>query len=176
TNVREILTDIVADDLRARQVIQNMRALFQKRPEERRPQALNALINDVASMVVTDALLRNVTLELDLAPELPPVSGDRVELQQVVLNLVMNALDAVSEASDRPRTVVVRTRALEGGAVQVDVTDSGPGLAPDTLLTIFEPFVSTKPSGMGMGLSVSRSIVTAHEGKIWAENNASGGA
>src|SRR4029450_12409406 len=89
--------DIVADDLRSRQVIQNMRALFQKSAEERRPQALNALVDDVASMVVTDALLRNVSLTLELAPELPQVAGDRVELQQVVLNVVMNALDAVSE-------------------------------------------------------------------------------
>jgi len=175
-NVREILNDIVADDVRARQVIQNMRALFQKHPEERRPQALNTLINDVASMVVTDALLRNVALSLDLALELPLVSGDRVELQQVILNLVMNALDAVAEAGGRPREVVVRTRSLEGRAVQVDVIDSGPGIAPDALLNVFEPFVTTKGSGMGMGLSVSRSIVIAHEGKIWAENNADGGA
>jgi len=175
-SVREILTDIVAADLRARQVIQNMRALFQKHVEEHRPQALNALINDVASMVVTDALLRHVSLAVDLADGLPPVSGDRVQLQQVVLNLVMNALDAVSETQARPRSVLVRTCALEGRAVQVDVIDSGPGIAPDTLLTIFEPFVTTKRSGMGMGLSVSRSIVVAHNGKIWAENNAMGGA
>src|SRR5262249_2561505 len=174
--VREILTDIVADDLRARQVIQNMRALFQKRAEERRPQALNALVDDVASMVVTDALLRNVALTLDLTPELPQVAGDRVELQQVVLNLVMNALDAVADNADAPREVVVRPRPLEGRAVQVEVADSGPGIAPEALPTIFEPFVTTKRSGMGMGLSVSRSIVTAHDGKIWAENNAGGGA
>ena len=174
--VREILTDIVADDFRARQIIQNMRTLFQKRPEERRPQALNALIEDVASMVVTDALLRNVSLTLELAPELPPVAGDRVELQQIVLNLVMNAFDAVSENAGTPREVVVRTRSLEGRAVQVEVADSGPGIAPDALVTIFEPFVTTKRSGMGMGLSVSRSIVTAHDGKIWAENRAGGGA
>ena len=173
--VHEILTDIVADDLRARQVIQNMRALFQKHAEERTPQALNALINDVASMVVTDAVLRQVSLTLDLAPELPPVSGDRVQLQQVVLNLVMNALDAVSEVSD-PRRVLVRTRSLDGTGVQMDVTDTGPGIAADALLAIFEPFVTTKRSGMGMGLSVSRSIVAAHDGKIWAENNAGGGA
>jgi PAS domain S-box-containing protein len=175
-HVREILADIVADDLRARQVIQNMRALFQKHTEERRPQALNALINDVASMVVTDALLRHVSLALQLADELPAVSGDRVQLQQVVLNLVMNAFDAVSETPGRPRSVRVRTRSLDGRAVQVDVIDTGPGIAPDTLLTIFEPFVTTKRTGMGMGLSVSRSIVVAHDGKIWAENNAEGGA
>ena len=176
TKVRDILTDIVADDLRARQVIQNMRALFQKRAEERRPQDLNVLINDVASMVVTDALLRHVDLTLDLAPELPQVSGDRVELQQVVLNLVMNALDAVSEAAGGPRSVIVRTRSLEGRALQMDVTDTGSGIAPDAIITIFEPFVTTKRTGMGMGLSVSRSIVGAHDGKIWAENNAEGGA
>ncbi len=175
-HVREILADIVADDLRARQVIQNMRALFQKHTEERRPQGLNALIHDVASMVVTDALLRHVSLALDLADDLPAVAGDRVQLQQVVLNLVMNAFDAVSETPGRPRSVRVRTRSLEGRAVQVDVIDTGPGIAPDTLPTIFEPFVTTKRTGIGMGLSVSRSIVVAHDGKIWAENNPGGGA
>src|SRR4029078_13399429 len=87
----------------------------------------------------------------------------------------MNAVDGVSERA-APRSVVVRARSLEGRAVQIDVADTGPGIAPDALLTIFEPFVTTKRSGMGMGLSVSRSIVSAHEGKIWAENNAESGA
>ena len=174
--VREILTDIVADDRRARQIIQNMRALFQKGGEERRPLPLNALINEVASMVVSDALLRNVTVTLDLAPDVPLVSGNRVQMQQVVLNLVMNALDAVADVVGQLRTVVVRTRSLEGRAVEVEVADSGPGIAPAVLASLFEPFITTKRSGMGMGLSVSRSIVSAHDGKIWAENNPGGGA
>jgi len=171
-----VLEDIVADDVRAGQVIQNMRALFQKSVGERRLLALNTLINDVASMFMTDALLRKVSVTLELAPELPAVSGDRVQLQQVILNLVMNAIDAVAEDTGRPRRVVIRTRSLEGRSVLMEVADTGPGIAPGALTSIFEPFVTTKRSGMGMGLSVSRSIVSAHGGKIWAANGADGGA
>jgi two-component system sensor kinase FixL len=175
-HVREILADIVADDLRARQVIQNMRALFQKHTEERRPQALNALIHDVASMVVTDALLRHVSLALDLADDLPAVSGDRVPAPAGRAQPGDERVRCGVRDAGRPRSVRVRTRSLEGRAVQVDVIDTGPGIAPDTLPTIFEPFVTTKRTGIGMGLSVSRSIVVAHDGKIWAENNPGGGA
>jgi PAS domain S-box-containing protein len=173
--VSEIFNDIVVADQRARQVIQNMRALFQKGDAQRHPLRLNALINDVATVVGTDALLKNVSITLDLAPQLPLVSGDRVQLQQVVLNLVANAFEAVSDA-DQPRNVLLRTRTRGPNAVQVDVVDTGPGIAVDALASIFEPFVTTKRSGMGMGLSVSRSIVDAHDGRIWAENNADGGA
>jgi PAS domain S-box-containing protein len=173
--VSEIFHDIVVADQRARQVIQNLRAIFQTGDAKRHPLRLNALINDVATVVGTDALLKNVSVTLDLAPQLPLVSGDRVQLQQVVLNLLANAFDAVSDA-DRPRNVLLRTRTRGTNAVQVDVVDTGPGIAADALASIFEPFVTTKRSGMGMGLSVSRSIVGAHEGKIWAENNAGGGA
>ena len=171
----EIFNDIVVADQRARQVIQNMRALFQKGDAQRHPLRLNALIDDVATVVGTDALLKNVSITLDLAPQLPLVSGDRVQLQQVVLNLVANAFEAVSDA-DQPRNVLLRTRTRGPNAVQVDVVDTGPGIAADALTSIFEPFVTTKRSGMGMGLSVSRSIVDAHDGRIWAENNADGGA
>jgi len=174
-DVNEILADIVAADRRAREVIQNMRSLFLKHAEERMPLPLNTLIHDVASLVASDALLRNVSLRLDLAPTLPLVAGDRAQLQQVVLNLVMNAFDALAEVGHRPRQVVVRTRGLDG-AVLVEVADNGPGIAADALASIFEPFVTTKRSGMGMGLSVTRSIMSAHGGKIWAENNEAGGA
>jgi len=174
--VRELLEDIVADDRRARQVLRHMRSLFLKNAAERRPVLLNALINDVATVVLTDALLRNMSVTFDLAPRLPLVSGDRVQLQQVVLNLIMNAFEALSNDTERSGNVLVTTRALEGHAVQLDVVDTGPGIAPDTLASIFEPFVTTKRIGMGLGLSVTRSIVSAHEGKIWAENNPDGGA
>ena len=173
--VTEILHDIVVADQRARQVVQNMRALFVKGDAQRQPLRLNALINDVATVVGTDALLKNVSVTLDLAPQLPLVSGDRVQLQQAVMNLVANAIDAVSDA-DRPRHVLLRTRPHDPNTVQVDVVDTGPGIAAEALASIFEPFVTTKRSGMGMGLSVSRSIVGAHDGRIWAENNADGGA
>src|SRR6185369_13779111 len=101
-----------------------------------------------------DAERRQVSLVLDLAPGLPPVYGDRVQLQQVLLNLLLNALDALSEVTDRPRTVTLRTRAVDGGLVQVDVADTGRGIPAETLASIFKPFVTTKVGGMGMGLSV----------------------
>ena len=174
--VAEILEDIVASDQHAGRVIQHMRSLFKKGDIERRPLLLNNLVNDVVSLLGSDALLRNVSVSLDLAPRLLLVPGDRVQLQQVLLNLVMNAFDAVGEKPDRPGRLIVRTRTLAGRWVQVDVADSGPGIAPDKVDTIFDPFVTTKPTGMGMGLSVSRTIIRAHGGKIWAENDPGGGA
>jgi two-component system, LuxR family, sensor kinase FixL len=174
--VSEIFQDIVADDKRARTVIQNLQSLFRKGAAEHQPLMLNALINDVASVVGTDAMRRSVRLELDLATRLPLVSGDRVQLQQVVLNLVVNAFDAVADVNGQARTVVLRTRTLDEHSVHMDVADTGPGIADDALASIFEPFVTTKRTGMGMGLSVSRSIIGAHGGKIWAENNPGGGA
>ena len=117
-----------------------------------------------------------MSITLDLAPGLPLVSGDRVQLQQVPLNLVVNAFDAPADVADRPRKVILRTRTLGERFVQLDVADTGPGIAPEKLESIFQPFVTTKPGGMGMGLSVSHSIVGAHEGRLWAENGPERGA
>jgi PAS domain S-box-containing protein len=176
TEVAEIFGDMAADARRAAQVIQNLRSLFQKGAAENRPLLLDALIHDLAAVIVNDAVLRNVQVTLDLSPGLPPVSGDRVQLQQVVLNLVLNAFDALADVADRPRTVVLRSRGVGRSELQLDVTDNGPGIAADALASIFEPFVTTRRGGMGMGLSVSRTIVHAHGGRIWAENNADRGA
>ena len=172
----EILRDILEANQRAGQVIHHLRSLFQKGDVERRPLLLNNLVTDVVSLVSAEAAQRNVTVGLDFAPRLRLVAGNRVQLQQVLLNLVMNAFDAVGEAPERPGRVVVRTRTLGDRWVQLDVADSGPGIAPDKMATIFDPFVTTKGAGMGMGLSVSRTIVRAHGGKIWAENDPEGGA
>jgi two-component system sensor kinase FixL len=174
--LRDIFHDIVADDQRAGQVIRHLRSLLRKDVAERRPLVLKNLISEVASVVGSDAVLRNVSLELDLASDLPMVRGDRVQLQQVLLNLVVNAFDAMAEVPDRPRKLVVRSRALDKSEVQVDVIDNGPGIATDKLGSVFQPFFTTKATGMGMGLSVSRSIVNAHEGRLWVENNPDGGA
>jgi len=172
----DILRDIVADDRRAGHVMRNLRALFTKGGVDRQPLQLNALIHDVMSVIASDAVIREVSVVLDLAPRLHRVPGDRVQLQQVLLNLVVNAFDAMAEATGRSRTVTVRTRMLGGEHVQVDVADTGSGIAADALGSLFEPFVTTKRGGMGMGLSVSRSIVRAHQGRIWAENSPEGGA
>jgi PAS domain S-box-containing protein len=175
-DVRDILEDIVADDQRAAQVMQHLRSLFQRGHVERRPLRLNQVINDVVRVVVRDAELRRMAIVTDLASELPLVSGDRIQLQQVLLNLVVNAFDAMAEVTDWPRKVILRTRALDGNRVQVDVADTGPGIAAEKLGSIFKPFVTSKAGGMGMGLSVSRSIVTDHEGRLWVENRPEGGA
>jgi two-component system sensor kinase FixL len=175
--VRDILKDIVADDHRAGQVIQHLRSLFRKDAAvERRPVLLNQVINDMLTVVRRDAERRRVSVVLDLAPRLPRVSGDRVQLQQVLLNLVVNAFEVLADVTHRPRKVILRTSALDGERVQVDVADTGPGIAAEKLGSIFKPFVGTKTGGMGMGLSVSQSIVDAHEGRLWVENGPDGGA
>jgi PAS domain S-box-containing protein len=172
----DILRDIVADDQRAGQVMRNLRSLFTKGDADRLPLSLNAVIHDVMSVVSTDAQMRDVTVVLDLAPHLHRVAGDRVQLQQVLLNLLVNAFDAMVDVAGRPRTVTLRTRPVGPDQVQVDVADTGPGIAAPALGSLFEPFVTTKRGGMGMGLSVTRSIVRAHQGRIWAENSPEGGA
>ena len=174
--IREILEDIVADGHRAGQVITHLRSLFKKGEVERRPLPLKEIIDDVISVALNEAERRHVSIVLELEAGLPPVSGDRVQLQQVLLNLLVNAFEAMFDVSDRPRTVTLRTGALDEGRVQIDVADTGPGIAADKLDSIFKPFTTTKPGGMGMGLSVSRSIVEAHDGALWAENTPGGGA
>jgi two-component system sensor kinase FixL len=174
-DLAEIFKDIVEADQRADKVIRNLRSLFTKGEADHRTLRLDALVREVVSLVASDAQLRNVSIRLDLASDAPPVTGDRVQLQQVLLNLLVNAFDAMADVTDRPREVTVTARPL-GSTVQVDVADTGPGIAPDTLASLFEPFVTTKRGGMGMGLAVSRSIVRAHQGRLWADNNPGGGA
>ena len=122
-----------------------------------------------------DAARRGVQLRLSLEPGLPPVIGDAVQLQQVVLNLALNAMDAV-QASPRTREVVLGTSAGSGGEVEIFVRDTGPGLSPEVRLRVFEPFFSTKTQGLGMGLAIVRSIVERHRGRVHAENEDAGGA
>jgi PAS domain S-box-containing protein len=175
-DLRAILADIRKDDERAGEVIRRMRGLLRKRELERQPLEINSLVEDVLQLVSGDAALRGVSLTADLGPILPKVGGDRVHLQQVLLNLILNGMDAMAgEPRDR-RRLLVRTRSGADGQVELAVIDSGPGIAPDKLPRVFEPFYTTKPNGMGMGLSIARTIIDAHHGRIWAENNASGGA
>jgi signal transduction histidine kinase len=173
----EILGDIRNDDIRASETIRRMRQLLQKRELEAQPVDLNDVAQETVAIVRPDARSREIELHLDLGTALPPVAGDRVHLQQVVLNLLMNALDAVSAMpADRRRVQVVTSD--EGGEVRLAVLDAGTGIAPDGLSKIFEPFFTTKRSGagMGMGLAIARSIVEAHAGRMGAENNTGGGA
>ena len=172
--IRAILADIVDDDRRAGDVIRRLRELLRKGATSRMLLDLNALVGDVAKLLASDALIRGLSITLDFDPRLPPVSADRVELQQVVLNLLVNAMEAMTGPEATGRTVVVRTHSPQSETVQVSVQDTGPGIA--AAASIFEPFYTTKAEGMGMGLSIARSIIEAHGGQIWAENNATGGA
>lgn len=166
--VMEILADIVDNDRRAGQVITRIRSLLKKEVREHVPLDINEVVVESMRLMRNDLLNRRVTCRLELAPGLPHCLADRVQLQQVVLNLVLNACDALPEAPAE-RVVHVRTVRSEGG-VRTEVVDNGVGIAPDMLERIFTPFETTKSSGMGMGLAVCRTIVSAHGGRIWAEN------
>ena len=172
--VREILQDVIGDARRAGDVIQRLRTLLRKSRQEMNPVEINAIIRELAAVVRTDALLRHVEIELDLAADLPSVQGDQVQLQQVMLNLILNGIDAMGARREDGR-IRIRT-ARDHDAVLVSVSDEGPGIPAATFPHIFEAFYTTKPAGMGMGLAICRSIVEAHAGRIWAVNNPEGGA
>ena len=173
--LRDVLADIVDDDKRAADVIQRLRDLLRKSELSRKPFELNGMIHEVVRLLGSDAVIRNVTCMLELHPEPVFVIGDRVQLQQVVLNLLLNAMEAIGESDDGNRCIVVRTGS-ELGAIHVAVQDAGPGLTDGAERRIFEPFYTTKPAGMGMGLSIARSIIQAHGGLIWATRNPERGA
>lgn len=174
-NVSEILGDIVTSGKRAGAVITRLRSLMKKEEVQHQPVDLNEAVQEVVWLMRSDLLHRRVTVHTVLAPDLPAVLGDRVQLQQVLLNLVINACDAIGEQAVA-REIVVRTESALDGDVQVSVTDSGPGIPAADLQRIFEPFRTTKPQGMGLGLAVCRTIVQAHRGRLWAANGAQAGA
>jgi signal transduction histidine kinase/integral membrane sensor domain MASE1 len=174
--VRASLGDIVADDRRAGDIIRRLRELLKKSEPRRVLLDLNALVEDVVKLVTSDALSRSVTIAVDPDPALPLLRADRVQLQQVVLNLLINAMEAMATTPEAARAVFIRTQCLDGQAAHVSVKDAGPGITDDVLARIFEPFYTTKADGMGMGLSIARSIVEAHGGRLWATGNPSGGA
>ena len=173
--VREILRDIVDDNNRASEVIRCMRALVRKEELEFNSLDLTGMIREIVLLVHSDAALRNVRVSCDFAARLPEVRGDKIQLQQVLLNLLLNAFDAMKDCSVEDREVSLR---VEGGAgmVEVSVSDHGTGLTSDKLDKIFQPFFTTKREGLGMGLSISRSIIEANGGRLWAENNNGRGA
>ena len=174
--VREILSDIVADDKRAAAVISGLRALLKKGEPEFVPLDLNEIVGAVAWLMRSDTIMRNVSMSLELSSDLPNARGDRVQLQQVVLNLVLNGLEAMREPNAGARTLVIRTARDGAAALRVTVEDSGPGIALKDLGHIFEPLYTTKSEGLGMGLAIVRTIVNAHGGAVGAENNPQGGA
>jgi PAS domain S-box-containing protein len=174
--VHEILQDIVEDNRRAGEVIRRMRALVKKEGIEFASLDFTGLIREVVALVHSDAILQNTKISLRLKDDLPTVLGDKVQLQQVVLNLLLNAFDAMKGYSPLEREVEVHVEPYGAKMIKVAVSDRGTGLSLDKLDKIFEPFYTTKGEGLGMGLSICRSIIEAHGGNLWAENNPDRGA
>jgi two-component system sensor kinase FixL len=171
----QILGDIADDCQRAGEVIWRLRGLLSREESARQPLSLNQVAHDVQHLLRSELITRHVRMTMALGDNLPEVVADRVQLQQVVLNLALNALDAMSEHEPADRHMVIATSS-PGSFVQVDVRDQGPGIAAEHLGRLFDPFFTTKPSGLGMGLRICSSIVRSHGGRIWAANNAEGGA
>lgn len=172
----EAIDHIISNSMRASEVVKRIRALVKKTAPENTPQNLNQIILEMVALSDRDVLGKSVQLELRLAPDLPAVLGDRVELQQVVLNLILNGSEAMSTITGRARELTITSSQLNAEQVIVAVQDSGVGLNSELTRSIFEPFVTTKPNGLGMGLSISRTILEAHGGRLWAEPNEGPGA
>jgi PAS domain S-box-containing protein len=175
--VREILGDIVSEDKRAAEVIRRLRLWLKKGEVQQHPVRINKVVQDVLKLIRSDLINQQVTVHTELARNLPTVTGDPVQLQQVLVNLMVNACDAMADCNAPERRLLIRTAIEDGSsAVIVSVTDCGGSIPEKKMEEIFEPFFTTKEKGMGLGLSVCRTIIAAHRGKLWATNNADRGA
>jgi C4-dicarboxylate-specific signal transduction histidine kinase len=169
SEVNEALAGIIKEGDRASEVIGRIRALMKKTPPRKDAVSINDAILEVVALTRTETANNGVSVRTQLAEGLPPVRGDRVQLQQVILNLIVNAVQAMSGVGEGARELQIGIEAVPSeGGVRVGVRDSGPGLSPESLSRLFEPFYTTKPEGMGMGLSICRSIIEAHGGRLWA--------
>jgi signal transduction histidine kinase/ABC-type uncharacterized transport system substrate-binding protein len=175
TELKDILADIRRDDQRASEVIHRLRSFLRRTPFELRDVDLNDIMREVFDFLATQAAASNVVLYLNAFPEALPIKGDAVQLQQVILNLVVNSIEAMS-AMPYGRAVIGRTDLNGGTSAIVSISDFGPGIPSKGFNEIFDPFFTTKKQGMGIGLSIARTIIQAHKGRIWAENQAEGGA
>jgi two-component system, LuxR family, sensor kinase FixL len=173
---RDCVRRIIRDGNRASEVIARIRALAKKSSPDKAPLNLNETIQEVLALTNNEAHRNRVSLQTDLAAGLPPVRGDRVQLQQVIINLVMNGIEAMKGITNQPRELLIKSDQYESDKVFVAVQDSGIGLDQQSLDRIFNAFYTTKPEGMGMGLSISRSIIEAHGGRLWARSNEGLGA
>jgi two-component system, LuxR family, sensor kinase FixL len=177
--IRSILVDICADDQRAGAVIDRTRAMLARRPLASTVLTVDELVDAVMTLTRPDAASRGVRVQVELGPDLPPLHGDYVQFQQVLLNLILNGMDAMDAIHDLPaeeRRLVIGAQQTDGRAIEFAVSDSGHGIPADCLAQVFDPFFTTKPSGLGMGLSISQTIIEAHGGRLWAENNPGRGA
>jgi C4-dicarboxylate-specific signal transduction histidine kinase len=160
---------------RASEVIVRIRSLINKSTPEKAQVQINRIIEETAALTSRQAATNGVALSLELAPDLPTVLGDSIQLQQVILNLMMNGIEAMSGVADRPRRLTIRSGAQESQQVLVSVQDSGVGVSVENMPRLFEPFFTTRTKGMGMGLPISRSIIEAHGGRLWAESDGTHG-
>jgi two-component system, LuxR family, sensor kinase FixL len=177
TELQEILNDIVSEDKHASEVIQRLRQWLKKEEAQQHSLQINEIVEDVLKLIRSDLVDQNITMDTELARHLPDVTGDRVQLQQVLVNLVVNACDAMTNCNASERRLLVRTGIEnDSSAVIVSVTDRGSSIPEEKMEQIFEPFFTTKAKGIGLGLSVCHSIIAAHRGKLWATNNADCGA
>ena len=174
--VTEILGDIIRDDNRAAEVIRKIRSLLKKEEARYELLSLNDVIEEILNVVRDDAALAAVSIEKEFDPSLPSVWGDRIQLQQVILNLVLNAAEAMKDSAHDSRRLTVTTMMKDGRFAEVSIRDSGPGIEENSAGRLFEPFYTTKSGGIGMGLAISQTIVRSHKGEIWAENSKDGGA
>jgi signal transduction histidine kinase len=174
--VREILADVREDDLRADGIVRRLRTLLRKRELQLEEVDVNALASSVLSLVLPDAVRRSIVIRTTLDPTLPRAFADPVHLQQVLLNLLINAMDAMKDTPVERRVLEVRTELCADNQVMVTVLDHGHGFKQEQKGKLFDSFYTTKDDGLGLGLSIARSIVTMHGGAIWAENRREGGA
>jgi C4-dicarboxylate-specific signal transduction histidine kinase len=161
---------------RASEVIGRIRSLINKTAPERARVEINEIIGEVVALADRQALKNEVSVETDLAPDLSPIFGDRIQLQQVILNLMLNGIEAMAGVSDRSRRLVIRSQMQDADQVRVSVGDSGVGVTAEIMGRLFEPFFTTRPQGIGMGLPISRSIIEAHGGRLWAESTVNQGS
>jgi C4-dicarboxylate-specific signal transduction histidine kinase len=173
--VDDVLSLIVKEGNRAGEVVGRIRALIKKAPARKDAVAINDAILEIIALTRTEAAIHNVLMLTELAEGLPRVQGDRVQLQQVLLNLIINAIEAMRDVDQGERELLISSRSEPDG-VSVEVRDSGPGFAPGDIDRVFEAFYSTKSSGLGLGLSICRSIIEAHNGRLWAIPNVPRGA
>jgi len=173
---RDALESIVRSGNRASEIVGRIRAMAKKEPAHEDDIFLNQKIMGVLALAYDEAAKHQIEVFTELAPDLPVLRGDRVQIQQVLLNLIVNAIEAMSTHTEGPRELVVRTEATEDGGAAVFVRDTGPGLEPEALEQVFQPFHTTKAGGMGMGLAICASIIEAHGGRLWASPNEPRGA
>ncbi len=173
---RETARRTIRDGNRASEVIARLRALFSKKNAIFEMFDLNEAVKEVIALSVSELQRNRVVLQLDLAVDLPSLSGDRIQIQQVILNLLRNGSDAMSTVDDNPRELLIKTECEDSGGVRLSVKDSGVGIDSEIEKKLFEAFYTTKGDGMGIGLSVSRSIVQQHQGRLWAIRNEGPGA